>query len=274
MRARLLPLLLSLGLVAACDAGTLELDDPPDPVGPDAAVNPAADAAPGGGPLEARVQGADLLYHFAGGVAGQTVVSDRSGQLPAYDIAVADPLAITWNLSSASIVAPTIITNPLPATRVRDACAAAGTVTMEAWVRTGDLEQTGTIMALEETANTVSVRTMQNALDFDTYLRTAGTAQDGSPALARGPVDAVNMQHFVYMRQLENGTQSVYLNNLAVPPSLDKLGGTGVWPNLSQFAIAADIGVENPWIGEIALVAVYCRVLSEAEILQNYNAGY
>ena len=38
--------------------------------------------------------------------------------------------------------------------------------------------------------------------------------------------------------------------------------------------IGAEIGGGNPWLGEIGLVAIYCKALSAAEVAQNFTAGY
>jgi len=256
--------------VAACSG---ELDSGPGDPDPD---ENEADAAPDV-TLNRVTEGLQLLYHFRGGTAGQIAIQDTSGVAPAHDLTIVDPLAVTWLADSIQITAPTIITSLTPPAKVITACQASDAYSIEAFVRAANLAQVGParIATLSIDANNRNFSLLQENADYRFRLRTAGpeSNNNGAPELTKGLISELALQHVVYTRNAV-GVEHVYVDGVQVGAPDTRSGTYDNWDALYQFAIGNEIGNGAPWLGQIALVAVYCQELSEAEVTQNYNAGY
>lgn len=258
----------------ACPAGQSCVDgvcqaSRPDAGGDDAAGDPPPDAAAAG-----RVTaGLELLYRMGGGEPGQTALPDQSGAGEPYDLTLADPDAVTWLPGSVVIDSPTIFSAPVPATRLIAACAASGEITIEAFARADNLEQTGParIATLSVDTGARNASLMQDLTAFAARLRTSDTDLNGNPTVTGGAVSTEALQHLVYARHAD-GSEALYVDGAG------QLAGTRTgtlegWDATHRFAIGNELTVDRPWLGELALVAVYCRALSQDEVLQNLAAG-
>lgn len=258
-------------LLAAC-SGELDSGGPIDPGGDP----PAADAAPDVG-LNRVTEGLQLFYRFNGGTAGQTIVRDTSGVGTAHDLTVVDPLNVTWLVDSAQITAPTIITALTPPQKVIDACKASDEVSFEAWVRAANLAQVGParIATLSIDGNNRNFSLLQETTEYRFRVRTDGlnSNNNGAPELSRGLISELALQHVVYTRS-SVGTERVYVDGVQQAAPDSRPGLFANWDALYQFAIGNEVGGGAPWLGQIALVAVYCQTFDQAEVTRNFSAGY
>ena len=94
----------------------------------------------------------------------------------------------------------------------------------------------------------------------------------GIRQLSRSPGTATTgLTHVVYTRN-QSGTTRIFLNGQA--QSGGKVSGNlGNWQNDFRLVVANEATGDRPWLGELHLVAVYSRALSNREVTQNFNAG-
>jgi hypothetical protein len=236
---------------------------------------------PGGGPDAGAPEpagqrvtdGLQVLYDFQDG-AGSSLVHDRSGIQPAHDLVIQDPLAVTWAAGGGLTIAqPTIITSTLPPTKLYAACVATNQVTVEAWLRPGTLNQTSA--RIVSYAQNVDLRNVSLHMDADTYyapVRTTGTNEDGEPGTESGPgVADGTLQHVVFARDAIEA--ALYVDGEKAGTSV--VGGDqSQWDPSYLLALGNEVDVQRPWLGELFLVAIYCRKLSDLEIIQNFEASY
>jgi hypothetical protein len=235
--------------------------------GGDDGATPGADAADDG----RVVDGLQLLYRLGGGQAGQMIVSDESGASPPYDLTLADPGAVTWLEGAVRIDSPTIFSGADAATKVIDACVASNEITMEAFARADNLEQAAARIAtlsLDTTLRNASL--MQDTTVFAARLRTSEEL-NGTPNLSGGAVSTEALQHVVYVRHAD-GAEAIYVDGVGQVAGT-RAGDHQAWDTTYRFALGNEFTLNRAWLGEVALVAVYCRALSQDEVLQNLSAG-
>jgi hypothetical protein len=103
-------------------------------------------------------------------------------------------------------------------------------------------------------------------------VRTSETNNNGSPATTEGLVSATVMQHIVYVHQA-NSAEYIYVDGARQSPG-SRPGVYTNWNATYQFAIGNEPSLDRPFLGQLALVAVYCRALTQDEVSQNYGEGY
>ncbi|MCB9906271.1 MAG: LamG domain-containing protein [Planctomycetes bacterium] len=223
-------------------------------------------------------QGLQAEYRFDEGTGN--VVHDASGVQPPLDLVIADPSAISWQPNGVTIQSPTIIATPGPASRMITRLRQTGAMTVEAWLRPANLTQAGPARILG-ISNGPSLRNFtlgqglwggQPANTFNMRTRTTATDMDGMPLLTTSAGGAsLGLQHLVYVRGTD-GNERLYVDGLMVS-SQYKGGDLSNWDSNFRLAVANEVGASRPWLGEIFLLAVYDRVLTDGEIQQNLQAG-
>ena len=93
-------------------------------------------------------------------------------------------------------------------------------------------------------------------------------------ALMRWCGGAVPGSVFDHTSRSSVGTERVYVDGVVQGAPDSRPGLFANWDALYQFAIGNEVGGGAPWLGQVALVAVYCEVLEQAEVTRNFNAGY
>jgi hypothetical protein len=79
------------------------------------------------------------------------------------------------------------------------------------------------------------------------------------------------LSHVLYTRDAA-GVARIYVDGALVMEG--SVGGDlGNWADDYRLALANELSLGRPWLGELRLVAVYSRALTAAEVLQNYEAG-
>jgi hypothetical protein len=89
-------------------------------------------------------------------------------------------------------------------------------------------------------------------------------------SLGTARIDAV--QHVIYTRT-STGNADLFINKIKQAP-YSNLGTQTNWDATYSLTIANEPSADRPWLGELHLVAIYCRALSDDEIEQNYVEGY
>lgn len=236
-------------------------EDPDDSEGPDSET-------------AARVtDGLQLLYRLGDGSAGQTTVNDESGVGRPYDLTLADPDAVNWLPGAVEIVSPTAFTSEEPAVKIIDSCVASNELTLEAFVRAADSAQTGPARIATLSLDTLdrNLSLMQDSTQYTVRLRTQDTDGNGLPAIEGGSVDPEALQHLVYTRA-SDGTETLYLDGVSQVTAM-RTSTFATWARDHHFAIGNELTSDRPWLGRIALVALYCRALTADEVEQNRAAA-
>jgi hypothetical protein len=79
--------------------------------------------------------------------------------------------------------------------------------------------------------------------------------------------------HLVYTRD-NNGTARMYINGQAVTPSNPQSvnGDFDNWDANALLVLGNELAGGHAWLGEIYLVAIYNRALSQDDVATNYRA--
>ena len=213
-------------------------------------------------------EGLVALYDFEEG--GGTTVVDSSGVAPQVNLVIAEPGAVIWGDGYLDIESETIVQSSANASKIAEACAASGELTVEAWVEAATADQAGQIVAMGNGTNSELGLAQYNA-SWNGRVRSSGTSSRGTPHLPSALGDAgVGLTHLVLRRDAA-GVRNLFVDgrerglNVA-PGSLDQ------WTD-HRIAVGDEPGGSDPWRGRIHRIAIYCRALSDLEVAAAYLAG-
>lgn len=239
----------------------------------------AVDAGGGGdgvdaAPVSNRVtDGLALLYRF-NQAAGTTVIPDSSNVGTPYNLTVADPANVTFDGQGMVVTAPTVVQNTDPVTKVFDACTASNEISVEAWVMNASVE--GVDARIVSSATDAANRNFllkQGDGNLYARIRTTENGNGQNPEPTASGVATTTPEHIVYTRSFPEGVVNFYINGTKLAPTIST-GSLSNWLPERGLAVANEPSLDRPWLGEIYLMAVYCKELSATEVLQNYNDGY
>jgi hypothetical protein len=215
------------------------------------------------------------LYPFSEGSG--TTIHDGS-TLAAVDLTIADPAKVTWQPGALTVNAPTTIASPSGVqSRINLDCKATDGLTVEAWVAPTLLSQTGAagqfarIVTTSINSGGRNFALGQQGTSWAAEVRTTNASVDtqGAPILTGGSVVTTTTQLVVTS---DTASRTLYVNGVAV--ATDSLGGTlDNWLPGYRVSLASEPSLNNPWSGTFALVAIYDRALTPAEVQQNFVLG-
>ena len=221
-------------------------------------------------------RGLQALYNFEEGSG--SVVNDVSGAGTPLNLTVADPSNVTWGPGYLSVNTSTIISTPILATKIYNACRLTDEITIEAWVRPANTTQNGParIVTLSSDALNRDFTLGQGVAGgasnaYDLRRRTSTTSSNGTPSLSTtaGSLSA-QLTHVVATRSA-SGINKIFINGVETATGSVE-GSFSNWENY-KLAFANELTNDRPWLGEFHLVAIYNRALTTSEINQNYSAG-
>lgn len=220
------------------------------------------------------------LYEFHE-LSGNTV-HDSSGVAPPLDLQIHNAGSVLHlPTGGLAVEAPTRICSPGTATKIINGCQSSREITIELWIQSLDDTQTGPARILSLGGNGFPVGSncvIGQALDqFVSRLRSTTTNQYGMPEL-RSPGGAFSLDrlhHIVFTRDIA-GNQKLYVDGVLV----DDQNVAGLFTNwgtdfrlcLANEANDDANGNGRPWIGDLHLVAIYSRALTEPEIIVHRDA--
>jgi hypothetical protein len=216
------------------------------------------------------------LYDFHEGAG--TVVHDIAGPAPVYNLEIKDPNNVKWmDGGGIEFTGNALIQGSGGAKAVRDAIAASGEFSVEAWIVPTVGSQGGAVPAQVLTfSNGPADKNFsfgQDGADMDFRLRTSTTGVGATlPAVAIPNPSGTAAVHFVITRD-QTGKITVYRNGEKIATAPERIeGNLANWGEYS-LALGGDVSRENFWRGKIQLVALYGRALAPAEIKANRSAG-
>lgn len=221
---------------------------------------------------QALANGLQALYVFEEGSG--TTINDISGVGEPLNLSISDGAAVTWVPGGLRIDSSTILVSSGAAEKIIEAARASNELTIEAWIRPANTTQSGParIVSLSPSPDARNFTLGQDADSYETRLRTTETSSNGLPALS-APDGAVDTQlaHVVYTREA-SGVARLYVDG--VEQASEIVGGNFVnWDPSYHLALANEISVDRPWLGEFHLLAIYNRALGQTDVGLHFHAG-
>jgi hypothetical protein len=220
------------------------------------------------------------MYEFKTG-SGSTVF-DTSGVDPAADLTLAGSRGtdfdwvggwgVVFKSSMAKAQASTTTSR-----KFHQLITATGEYSVEAWVIPGNVTQEDSRIISYSGSTTARNFTMgQTLYNYDFYGRSTATGANGTPQLSTDDADErlqAALQHVVMTFDPVQGRR-IYVNGEFTGDTDGAGGGTlGDWDNSFAFVLGNEVSNNRPWAGVVRLVAIHNRVLTPAQIQQNFEAG-
>jgi mono/diheme cytochrome c family protein len=217
-------------------------------------------------------QGLQALYSFEQTENG--LIPDRSGAGEPLNLRIDKPQNVQFRSGRMQITTPITIAADGPATKLIDAIRETGELSIEVWLTPSDLKQSGParIVSLSIDPSQRNFTLGQDKGRLDVRLRTSSTDNNGQPSTS-GPENslATKLTHVVFTRA-SGGEVGLYQDGKRIVSG--KVAGDFVnWSNDFRLSIANEVTGDRPWLGDLHLVAIYSRALSDADVTQNYSAG-
>jgi len=241
------------------------------------------------------IDGLLALYRFDDGTG--TTVHDRSGAAAPLDLAISSRDAVQWTATGLTVRSPALLASPQAATGLIDALRATGEVTFEAWLKTPEpnrrdpatlfalaVDHDDGVLSVElrwdqdhgrpASFHRVTLRTSSDDdkgkdKDKDKDKDSKGKDQTGTLDSPAGALTA-ELSHLVFTRDA-SGMAILYVDG--VERARKPLPGRfSSWDRQARFALANGLKNNEPWLGELRLVAVYQRALTAAEVRRNFQA--
>jgi hypothetical protein len=222
-----------------------------------------------------------VLYNFKEG-PGAVVIPDESGVEPTLDLKITNSSGVQWLEPGLRITEDVILKTDSFRTKLRGDLFFEKGITIEVWIRPENNRLSGPARILTFSKGSLNRNfTLGQTGDGYTVRFTTNLNDDnGTNPSLKTPEGVVSfnpsLQQVVYTRDI-NGIAKLYINKVKIS-EINVPGGDSKWDLSHGFALANEIGwPEDPdlnraWRGDISLAAVYSSVLSEEEIVQNYEA--
>ena len=219
-------------------------------------------------------EGLVALYDFEEGSGN--IVHDISGNDTPIDLIIEDETAVTWGISHLTIDSPTLIYSDEDAERLTESCQGTNELTVEAWVKPGNLTQHGPsrIVTLSTDTGRRNFTLGQDYAAYHMRLRTTKTGNNGRNIFHRYNINnslTTELTQVTYTHS-DSGWDRIFINGKPIRTSYTG-GNFSNWVDNYQLAFANELTRNRPWLGELHMVAVYCKALDRTDVLQNYNAA-
>jgi len=227
--------------------------------------------ASGGNRYEANVI---ALYEFKTG-QGSTAF-DTSGVEPALNLTLSGD--VEWfggwglNFKGGKAQGTTVASAKLTA-----GIQATGEYAIEAWVVPGNVvQEDARIVSYSASPDARNFNLGQTMYNYDFFNRTDTSDANGNPQISTPDAAEVlqaTLQHVVVNFDPVGGRR-IYVNGVLVQNQDPAAGGSlASWDNSFAFVLGNEVSSDRTWQGVIRLVAVHNRVLTQEQILQNFEAG-
>lgn len=154
---------------------------------------------------------------------------------------------------------------------------ATGEYSIEAWVVPGNVVQEDTrIVSYSAGIMNRNFNLGQTMYNYDFFARTSNSDANGNPQMSTPDAAEVlqaTLQHVVATFDPVEG-RKIYVNGILVQEQDPAPGGNlSDWDETYAFVLGNEVSGDRPWQGVVRLAAVHNRALTEAQILQNFEAG-
>jgi hypothetical protein len=202
------------------------------------------------------------------------VIRDRSGAGEPLDLKIENPQGLAFRGGRLLVNSPARISSAAPARKIVAAVKQSKALSIEAWLKPHDTSQAGParIVSLSSNPSQRDFTLAQDGSRYDVRLRTTSTDANGTPSIS-SPEGSLQPQltHVVYTRDAE-GAARIYVNGKAATGQA-VAGQVENWGDEFRLSLVNELTDNRPWLGELQLVAIYGRALSEEEVARNLAAG-
>ena len=222
-----------------------------------------------------RYSGSQIaLWEFKTGRG--TVAYDTSGVEPALNLNLSGDVQWVggWGINVRSGKAQGSTT---ASRKLRDLIQATGEYSIEAWVAPGNVAQEDArIVSYSGGTATRNFMLAQTLYSYDFHNRSSSTNQNGDPRLSTAAADEdlqATLQHVVATFDPVRGRR-IYVNG-EFTGDVDSAAGGAIsdWDDTFAFVLGNEVSGDRPFQGVYRLVALYNRVLTDAQIATNFQAG-
>ena len=162
--------------------------------------------------------------------------------------------------------------------KISEACMRSNEITIECWLKTSQVEILGSpaqIISFENDSgiafslSCVVESNMYDKVKYYANLTTNTTDQYGNPDFStKDAVSTGVLQHIVFTQD-NQGAENFYINGMKLaeeyrPPKFDS------WLPPYKLVIANNLIGEEPWLGDLYMIAIYNKALNENEVSTNY----
>ncbi len=249
----------------------------PDSVNPDFVISKALKMtdgiiASGGSRYES-----DLIALWEFKTGKDNIAYDTSGVEPAMDLNLSGN--VTWlgsyglDFSGGKAQANTTVSKKL-----NNLLKTSGEYSIEAWVIPGNVSQEDVnIISYDAGTTTKNFALTQNAYSYVMHNRTNLSDSNGEPMLSTqdaGELLQSTLQHIVATYDPVNGRQ-IYINGTQINISDPITEPTSIssWDDSFAFVLGSSSANSQVWDGQIRMVAIHDKVLTQSQIQQNFDAG-
>lgn len=150
-----------------------------------------------------------------------------------------------------------------------------GEYSIEAWVVPANVTQEGPahILSYMGSTDNRNFTLGQSLYEYDFLNRSNLTIADGAPAASTsGEALQATLQHVVVTYDPVDG-KKIYVNGALVETDTTAIGTLVNWDSNFAFVLGNDQERSKSWAGKLRLVAIHNRVLTAAQITQNFQVG-
>jgi Concanavalin A-like lectin/glucanases superfamily len=216
------------------------------------------------------------LYDFDTGSG--TVAYDTSGVEPELDLNLFGNYA--WDQSWGVVFSPGSYAqgSTTASAKLYNMITQTGEFSIETWASPANVAQTGAyIVSYSGSATTRNATLAQQAFQYEAFTRSSTTDTNGAPPLVTNPDNQLAqaaLQHLVLTYDPVNGRR-LYVDGVYTGDVDPVAGGTlANWDNTFALVLGSETsGASNQWQGELRMVAIHNKALTQAEIQQNYASG-
>lgn len=162
--------------------------------------------------------------------------------------------------------------------KLHDLIVSTGEFAIEAWIAPANVTQEGPARIIsysggDDRRNFMLGQTLYN---YDAFVRHDNTNQNGEPALSTADADEdlqAALQHVV-VNYDGSGGRKIYVNGQDTG-DVDSIEGTVLnqWDDTFAFVVGSEVSGRFPFAGTIRMVAIHNRILSNEQIVSNFDAG-
>lgn len=216
--------------------------------------------------------GLQVLYDFRAVEAGK--VADKSGKGKPLNLTIHVSKNAKSTLSGLNIQGKASITSGQSASDLSVLLRKANALSIEIWMRPKSLTQSGParLLTLSKSGNERNFTLGQEGDKLDFRLRTTATSTNGIPSLMTKNGVVQDKQMHVVCTFGPSGMSRVFADGVQVAEQ-PLQGDFSNWSDDYQLAIANELSGDRPWEGNISMVAIFSRELSESEVRRNFEAG-
>ncbi len=214
------------------------------------------------------------LYQFKTG-EGNTAY-DTSGISPAANLTITGEVEWlgSWGLSFINGRAQASTAN---SKKLHDLITSTGEFSIEAWLTPNNVVQEGPARIVTYSAgdNERNFTLGQSQYNYDFMLRTQSSTNNGIPALSTPDAAEelqATLQHIVLTYSPTTG-RKIYVNSKLIEVQDEQSSPLASWDDSFALILATEASNNNRWQGDIRLLAIYNRELTQAQLTQNFDVG-